>query len=577
MNVITKVIYDVSEAIKNIQKLEKETRKAQEKAQEAFEDGAEGASLFDKALSGLPGKAGQLAGRVQTLVTTFGGVASVGATAAGSLAAIAVQFIDVADATRDSTKALEDFRKATLALQKTRDALSSLSSSGQQREFRLAERSLALQRIQNNRLENQIDDEQSAARNRLNILQEELRERESRLRDSVNKEKSIRDKLNDRVLDRKVTGAANTASAFGSDVAAAQLNEQAREAAAKGQLELAQRLEQEAQKQAANAKNQAFALADQRDTSKAIDNLLIKQARNAKSTTKQHQDSVKALKDQVDQLKELIKLQDRRKLQISTSNRELESQGQDLRLRREDFQDSRQANTAARDFERNARDFQINVQAGGESFKETVLGLAPELFSLLTNAANRNAALTEFAQAGGAARNIAQTLGRDDVTPQEVEALGPDIRSLSQVIARLEANRFRLNTGTQRQLDRLNSLLESAQGAVGAAAEFRTVRRGDQVIREGSTGFTDKELINLRKSILGLDSTLKGESRTRAALPQSDAQQQTTQGAPRQVQSGASNITVNANVRGGIVDTEVTQKIVEIVRRELRKQTSPSL
>src|SRR5690606_8199419 len=94
------------------------------------------------------------------------------------------------------------------------------------------------------------------------------------------------------------------------------------------------------------------------------------------------------------------------------------------------------------------------------------------------------------------------------------------------------------------------------------------------------------EVVRLREGLEALRRTIDINTQQQSAgqnvrLPGTAAQSlpPTTAGTtpqPIQTAPAQQNITVNANVKGGIIDAETTRAITDIIRREIRRGTAPS-
>jgi hypothetical protein len=559
----TKVLYDVSQAVKELNKLNKKVEESGDKAEESFDEGASSASLFDKALGKVGGTASKVAGSVRGVATAVGGVGAVAAVAAAGVAAVVAQFIDLDEILKDSVASIEEFEKATQRVLNAREAISNIGDQAVNRDFRLAQRSLRLARAENARAQNSVETEKLAAKARLDVFKDELRRRESALKGSLDREQALRDRLADRAVSGQEFGG------FDADLRAAKLNDAARQAAADGDIDRAEALEQAAKDVAREAQNQSFALADAQATNEAINGELQKQIDAEAKVGDAAQNAVDAYQQRVDKLQEEVDLLEKRAVLLRQESRDFGAQTQELRVGKQEAGDQQQADTAARTFQKASADFSFNLKSGGTSLKESVVNAGSEFAKFLTDEAGRQAALRQFEQAGGAAGRIQRALSdQDGLTAADVEALSGDFGLLSDAVAKLEANTQKLTAGAAQELERLSLLQDSVQDAFNAAASFRQVRTDDQVITEGSRGPTAAQQDALRESLTGLTDAIKEQSRGTAAPAAA-----TAIGAPPQAGATRQTVTVNANVKGGIIDAEVTREITRIIQEEIRKGT----
>lgn len=568
----TKVLYDVNDAIKELERLNKKVEEAGDKANESFEKGGDGAGLFGKAMERLSGPVSKAGGAIKTAVTSMASLPGVALAAAAAVAAVVAQFIDFDGILKDSIKSIEAFDEATDTIQRTKDAFSSLGDAAVNRDLRLAQRAVKLDQAENARAQNAIERERNRAKEFLEITKDELSRREGLLKASIKREESLRDRLTKRT-------ASDAAAGFGGPVGkrALDLGAAARRAAFEGDIDKAEALEEAAKRAAEEAGNHNLYLRDQQSTRNAINNSLERQIAKEDQTGKNLQAQVDEAKQVADALDQLIDKDNKRLETLRQQSRELGAQQKLLRTAAREATETQTADQAARDFENNARDFNMAMRDGGQSLREIVLGFGSEVKQFFSNEGQRQEFLQDTRTGAQGAAEIQRILGRvargETVTPADLEGIREGANKLTDVVAKLQSERGqgRLSSIQQKTLERMEALLESATGAIEAGADFRAVRGDDQAIVEGTRGPTGDDMRALRDSILKLNDSLSQPSR--GASPLIEKQSQSV-GASQPVQAAASNVTVNANVKGGLIDEEVTKKITDIIRRELRKQTS---
>jgi hypothetical protein len=569
----TKVLYDVNDAIKELERLNKKVEESGDKANDSFEKGGDGANVFGKAVGRLSGPVKAAGTAIKTAVTSLASLPGVALVAVGAMAAVVAQFIDFDGILKDSIRSIEGFNEATDTIQQTKDAFSSLGDAAVNRDLRLAQRAVKLDQAENARAQNAVERERNRAKQFLDITKDELSRREGLLKASIKKEQSLRDRL----ADRKTTDAA---AGFGGPVGkrALDLGAAARRAAFDGDIDKAEALEEAAKRAAEEAGNHNLYLRDQQSTRNAINNSLERQIAKEDQTGKKLQEQVDEAQTVADALDELIDKDNQRLIVLRQQSRELGAQQKLLRTATREATETQSADQAARDFENNARDFNNAMVNGNQSLKENVLSFGSELKGFFSNNAQRLGFIKDVgagaAGAGEIERVLAKVARGGRVTPAEIEGIKEPVNRLTDAVAKLQFAREegRLTSGTEKTLERMENLLGSVQGAIEAAADFRAVRGDDQAIVEGTRGPTGDDMRALRDSILELNRTIGGQP-TRAHAAAINDQTQSV-GAATPTTQGPSNVTVNANVKGGMIDEVVTKKITDIIRRELRKQTT---
>lgn len=567
----TKVLYDVNDAIKELDRLNTKVDEAGNKANQSFEKGGRGATLFGKAVDRLRGPVKAAAGTVRTAVGAIASLPGVAVAAAAGIAAVVAQFIDFDGILRDSIKSIEAFNRATDTIQGTKDVFSSLGDAAINRDIRFASRAVRLEQAENARQEVAIKQAQDLSERRLDIVRDELDRRERLLDASLSKEQSLRDRLARRQTRDAAADFGGPAGKRALDLGAA-----ARRAAFEGDIDRAEELERAAKRAAEEAGNHNLFLRDQRSTRESINRSLEKQIQDQEKQTSTYAEQVEEAAGLEDALEAALEKDERRLEVLRLQRRELRAQSKLLRVAGREATETQQADQAARDFENNARDFNNALRNGGQSLGEIVKGFGSEVKRFFSNERQRQRFLNLTRRGAEGAVGIERVLGRvnrgEPVTAEDLEGLRESFNVLTDVVAQLQVARGedRLSTIQERTLQRLENLLESGQGAIQAGADFREVRGEDRVIAEGTRGPSADDYRALRDSILKLNDSIAEPSRSTQAI---NAQARST-GAPPPTQAAASNVTVNATVKGGMIDEEVTRKITEIIRRELRKQTT---
>ena len=243
---VTKIVYDVSEAIANLNKLNDASEKAGKKVKGGLGEGSKAAKLFQQALGKLPGSAGKAAQSLTKLVGTTGPlVAGVGA-AGAAIGSLALQFIDIPSLIGDATAELEKFREGSERIRQSQDRVSAQQDARINRELVLERRRLTLQQAR-------LTEIQALSDEAIRALDKEL----EALKRNTTESERLQDRLERRRLDR-------TAGPGGispdPDIRAATLLEAATKEAQQGNIDRAEELVQKAESLKGELENQVFFL-----------------------------------------------------------------------------------------------------------------------------------------------------------------------------------------------------------------------------------------------------------------------------------------------------------------------------
>ena len=576
-DVVTKILYDVTQAVTQLDKLNKKVEKSEKKAKKAFD--TKSINNYDKRLKKLAYTLGGTDFTAKGLFITLGGSAAVLGAAAGAVGALVAQMIDLDGIMKDSIKSIEGFNEATDTIQDMREALSTLGDVAVNRDIRLAQRAVKLDQAENARQQNLVEQARDLARKRLDIVKDELDRRDDLLSKSLKKEEDLRKRLERRTTEDPAAGFSGPVGKKALDLGAA-----ARQAAFAGDLDKAEALEDAAREAGEEAGNHALFLRDQSATHDAINAAIERELSKQEQQSAKYADQVDEAQAVAQQLDAVIERENERLVVLRQQSRELGAQQKILRVGAREAKEQQQADTGARTFENNARDFSNNVKNGGETFKETVKGAASEFKRFFSGEVQRREFLADSERAGASAANIEKILGRvtrgEGVTAADLEGLRGDFGNLTNIIAKLQFARSenRLTTSQDRLLSRLERLQESALGALEGASQFRDVRGDQDFIKVGIEGFTADEIRGLRDAMIENTKALREPSKGTKATAALDQAAATSTGAPQQLAaSGPATVNVNATVKGGLIDGETAREITTLIRKELRKQTTQNV
>jgi len=575
----TFIRYDTAEAIQSMHKLQSRIDAFANDAVDAFKKVGKESSKLDEVLSHLPpsfSKAAQEIGNLFSILDGSTPAIDVATTLVGSLAG---NLLDLQTILRDTTANYKAFISAVESVRQQQEIISSFGDAADNRDTRLAARVTRIEQAETNLQKNLIEAERDAARQRLGIVQDEIRRRESIVKDGIKREEDLRKKLADR-------NETNAADSFGGPAGkrTLDLTAAASKAAFEGNIDLAEELLDAAKKQSEELGNHSLFLRAIDTANDDINRSLEKQIQNQSNINDVAESDLAQIKQLESALKKDIEGQNQKLRALTRQNRELEAQ---LKL----INDIGIANRAQQQADRGARGVQAAATTVNEffrvgpSFLEEFSKVIDSVQQAVTGRGVKDQQAIDTLQAeaikelAGFGELAARVNRGEGVTAGEIEKLIPSLDKVGRLGEILEIGRKqgRIPEGSQidKDVTRLQDAIDQVFKFVNEAGRFREQRGDDTAIQRGSEGPTRDDMRALRDSLLNLNRTIESQpSRAAAAVPASAGQGQ-TQGAPVPATNAtSSNITVNANVKGGIIDAEVTREITRIIRQELRKQTS---
>jgi hypothetical protein len=260
---VTQIVYDVDQAIRNLNKLNETADKANKEIKEGFEESGQASSRWKQTVDALPGSIGQ----VVTSVGRFTGViglASVGIAAAGAaIGGLIAQFVDLPRFIGDATAELETFREGTQRIRDAQEAVSTQQDNRINREFVLERRRIAVSQARVANLQATSDEE-------LRLLDKSL----NALKGNITETERLEERLARRRESRGVGAGGFSPNA---DIRAATLLENAQKQAQQGNIDRAEELVKKAQSLKGELENQVFFLQAAEDANLAIDRALERQ------------------------------------------------------------------------------------------------------------------------------------------------------------------------------------------------------------------------------------------------------------------------------------------------------------
>jgi len=562
-NQTTKIIYDVSEAISKLKQLDRQTGKTGRKTKKDFEDGARGLKEMDAVLGRVNPKAGKALGAITRLSGAVGpmGVA-LGAAAAAGTALISV-LGGMPDIMRDNLAAMEAFAKRTQEVLDQQNRISSIQDAQRNRSFRNLRDDVDTRRGAIDGLRAEANEAKITADARVAASKKAFAEIEKALKSSIQRQKSIRDQLNEGRLDAQVaqTGRGKTAGGRINELAF-----QAEKAAREGNLELARALTDEAQNLTAEQGNHVFFLKQIDAANQAITDNLIKQ--EGRETSLQAK-----LKGRAKEQSEALKIAQQEKKVLEDRIKLLEIESSKVGKLRKDAKVASRTEIDAQDAAEAGREVNAALDNISKFLKEGRSG-----FRNLTDAANFASDIASPFRSTASIQEDARTVGGDK--RELVSGLREAFRDQKLTIGEIEG----LNKLVESQEKALRDLKDSRPDQrLASSVEFEDARNqqirdeikklGDAAIKGGEAGVDKAQSIRIEAKQIELkaDQLKTNLDATKASTLQGPL--------PGQAAAPATNTTTNLSVKieGGMLDEATMQQIETRFRRLIREEKSSGL
>lgn len=582
----TEVIYDTSQAIVELQKLDKQVVRSAAATEKAFgEQASSGLEKFGTATDESTGRTRELSGELVTLASNsarivgdiseateqtrkFGQSAavtasrialigraaqSIGAAAvfAGAATAVAAfgavilrtvgSVIDLAGQLRDVNAGLETINETAERTLRFRQLAGAFGDAEENRRLELSRRNLTLQSAQLQLRQNELQAAQDLSAELIRTRTAEFNEIDAAFQRSLNNrlsaEQRLESKRRELAVGQVVAGGRTTGGAI------ADLAERATKEAQEGNVDLAEQLIGKAQELSNELGNHVFFANQIEDANKAVVKALEDEVKEAKS----QEDNLAAqrieLQGRVDDAKEFE----------SALARELEIMGRQrnaLRGNRRIIQDSAQALRDLQQQEGGQELFETGItqvrrvteSVGGEpglaQFRDTIqraFGLAGGQAGTTLPSGLRD--IDAIASAVG--DSLEAALEDKVITPREAEGIAQQLTGVSDALGLVEQGiaEGALSPQLERGVERVTALFQGLENAIQGAIQFQEGGGGRDV------GVTPGAVAEQR-------------ARVERIVEQRNVQQEVT-----------------LNVNGAVIDENTLKQLTERIRRELRKET----
>jgi hypothetical protein len=587
---ITKVLYDVRDAIKNLNKLNKKVEESGDKAEEAFEKGVDGSRLFQTALNRVPGSARKAAASISAMGASSAALTGLAAGAAVAVGSLVAQFIDLPALLRDSAAGMDAFRNATQGVLDAENAISSVNDALINAENKRRSRGLRQKQAELDFLQVETKAKQDLIRDELTAAKAALNERTRAVKSSVKTRLDLEAKL----AARRGTQFAAGSGAHDPDIRASILQDRALEQAQKGNIEAAEKLVEQAEALQPELQNQAFFLAQNEDVNAAINAEIEKQIAATKQSEAAAKSQLTVDQARVAALEAQNKELDRQNRAITGAKTTVGAEIKQAREQKVADINTQSRDEAARELSKVAKDINRELVDGGRSVRQSVIDSFRQSLDNLKQGGIADEAANQIRTGLSALTDAFAVLDKQragTATFGDFADLGQSIEKVAVAVGALEVAQARgdIGGGFTTDIDQLNRIVETLKLTNRAAERaFAADALPSTLAQEGTESPFDRfgreigDAGGLASSGLDvLTNSAASAAEKLAAIgainvggqvgipgPETPTPSQTP------VPSQKTEITVNSRVEGGMIDTKAIEQITDIIKREVRKATS---
>jgi hypothetical protein len=576
MTEATRITYDVSQAIAELKRLNKAIGEVGDKTVESLRDKATDAlDTFEGGLNDISPVAGNVVGKIRGLVAAAGPMGAVMGTAAAGIAAVVSNLIDLPGLLADSEAGITAFGEAVDRQRKIFETFDDIGDKIAKGENERAIRSISLRQVEVAEEQVKLNGIKTSQQEELRSAIETIRAKEQALEKSIRKQKDLRRQLADGDQASQIERAAPKRERAVADLSAAAQRE-----ALKGNVDAAKELRDRAQELTEEFGGHVFFQKQVDQATKAISDGINKQVQAEQKIASQLQAELDIAKKIADEKKRGLDatLAEQRALQgerkLLQAGRKRLTEEQNVR------EDTDAADEAAGRVNAERVKLRAEFEFGARTLKENIRDSLKQSLSALGSKGLRDAGIESTESGVRQIEKIAQALLKPNLTANEAQAVQPDVAKLNAILGSLQSgiDSGTLSGGFQKDVDQFKRIVDEATRLGDAAGDFGQRRGGEAAIGRGS----ESPLVEPARNLGGAASKLDAAASKLLGIPSAPETATAATAAPAGAQAatrpvGQQNITVNANVKGGIIDAETTRAITEIIRKELRKNTSPKL
>lgn len=590
----TKVKYNIADALKALDTLANRAKDASGKVGDAFKKAGADSKTFDELLKKIPGSTGLVGSAVKKLVVNFGPLSGLIVGATGAIGGLIANLIDLPSLFRNTAESMEEFRRQTAAFEDAQNLVSSFSDALVNAENLRQQTFLQLATAESKFRQVEFQSAQKAAEREISLNQEKLRSIEGDLQKSVDRRKSLRDKLAERLTEDVASGFQGPAGRRALSIGAA-----ARRAASQGDVKRAEALEEAAKSAAEEAGNHNLFLRDQQRTRNAINASLQQQLAIQERIAAPLERAKKTLDDN------LRAAQQRQIKTRETADQEaliqqkMSAQLQILQQQNVLTRAAQGRDEGARTEQRGLANLRAQFALGDQSAIENFVASFRQSINNLTDVSGNRAIQGELTKASRLLAGNSDTLNRilsGRGTGQDIQSLAQIVEPLQVALGRAEftaqlrdkegfENQFKflegvigdfglIIQGRTRQIENFGTLgtgvgAQGTAGTIDLSRDFPSLLRNAEQPLTNLTGAAAEAALKLRE--VGRIN-FGGQAPGVPKQPQPAVNQGAAVARP-----SAASVVANVNIKGGMIDPKTVDQIVDIVQRRLRTETTTGI
>lgn len=562
---ITRIIYDVAEAIANLKKLDRQTGKTGRKTKKDFKDGGAELKKFGDIAGKINPKVGNLTKGVGSLTSTMGPLA-LGVTAVGTaVVGVIAQIVDFQEVLRDSRREAEEFIRTGNRARDLENLAADIESS---RTFSQLEGKSLQARAERSRITQtqiQVAAEIESSRLRIKSATDSYRAIEKALKESVKRRKAILKELGDdsakRAIDEETTGQTGGRAVLN-------LASRAEEEALKGNTKLAKELTDEARDRAAELGNHVLFTRAIAGAEETIKGKLKEQAKEEENLQKKLQRRLALVGQIRDREEGRLEGFTQRQNDLTRRKANLESVENDINRAKELDTASTKATQAANNWTQALDNSRQIIETLLRPDARTQAGIATDRIKALAPGGKTQLDVLEENRAVTRATQRLQRLeARLEQDPTSAQAVTQDLAQLFRDIGNLR--RESPGGALSPTAEARAKSLEAAATELEAAAK---AQKDATAAGKGITGTPEEIRDAVSKGAAeGFERAL-GRRIGRTEIPDISRQQQ--QPTPGLNEGAASPTTLNVEINGGMLDEATMQQIETRFRRLIREEKS---
>jgi len=543
----TEVLYDVSQAEKQLKKLDKSVVKSGKTAKKSFSgEAAGGLQKFGGTISKVSPKLGGMVSKLGGLAGSGGLIAGGFAVAGGAILATIANVVDLAGALENIDARLDVINQTAERTLKLRDAASALGDAAENRGIVEARRNLKLEKASVIRRQNEVEAARDAAKEEVFVRKAAFAEVDQAFKASVRIRQSAEQKLQDKLKERTIAGALGQFGGQPKGRQVGSLTAKAESEARKGNIDTAEALIAKAQELSGELGNHVFFTNQIEKAQGAVVRALEKDVKNAKTKEGALAQEREQLQGRVKDSEAFAVSLDKELKLILRQNRALGAATTLIKERALIAKDFQAQQEGARRVETGVRQItDITGDIGGQAFVGQLRDQFGNAFTAVVKEfGSKLGTIGEGRQSidailGSIGGSLSEAFEDGVLTPAEIQKIQENAAGVSDALSFLEKDLASgaISGALKQDVERILSLFRGIENLGVGGEKFVT----------GGGGF---------------DTPI---SETGAVGTRQEREQEVVRRVSQEI---------NVNIEGGLIDETTIEQLVDIIRREVRKEVS---